>query len=419
MAANLVEPQAFTVMPTDDTDAAVTQHLAQWAAGVRTSDVPPLAMQWSRHALLDWFAVTIAGASEPLVQMLMEEYASPPDAKGNDASCTLFGLGRRARAHDAALINGAAGHALDFDDVNPRMGGHPTAPVAPVVLAIGEKNNLSGAEVLRAFATGYEVECRLGEMCGPSHYQHGFHATATMGAFGAAAAACNLTGQNAEATANALGMAAAQAAGLKSMFGTMTKPLHAGKAALNGLMSAQLAARGFTANQTGIECAQGFAATQVPVFKPSVAPIDNNKLTVQENLFKYHAACYLTHSAIEAIRVIREEHQIGLDDMQTIEIQVPESHKKVCDIREPETGLNIKFSIRHLAAMALDGQNTASLDMYSDQNANDARYVDARRRVELAPTPHSDSDLFRSAIVVITTKDGRSLRAEYNVAIPA
>ena len=140
---------------------------------------------------------------------------------------------------------------------------------------------------------------------------------------------------------------------------------------------------------------------------------------VQRNLFKYHAACYLTHSAIEAIRQIRSEHNIGLDDMARITIEVPDTHKKVCDIREPETGLNIKFSIRHLAAMALDGKNTADLNLYTDANAQDPRYAEARRRVDLAPSAHSTMDMMRSAVVRIDTNDQRTLNAEFNVAIPA
>lgn len=393
----------------------ITEPLANWISGLTNNAVSPQAYTWARHAMLDWFAVTIAGSTEPLVDMLVQEYAGP-----GDAPCALFGLSRRARPLDAALINGATGHALDFDDVNASMGGHPTVPVAPVVMALGEQLNRSGRDVLRAFVAGYEAECRIGTMCIPSHYQHGFHATGTLGTFGAAAAAASLLQLDPMQTRHALGMAAAQASGLKSMFGTMTKPLHAGKAAMNGLMAAQLAARGFTANIDSIEAEQGFAATQVPDFAPqSPVPRDDEPLKVQANLFKYHAACYLTHSAIEAIGQIRREHNVSLDDMRAIAIEVPETHKKVCDIREPQTGLNIKFSIRHLAVMALDGRDTADLNLYSDANACDERYARARRLVELKPANHQQMDMMRSANVTIDTKDNRTLRAEANVAIPA
>ncbi len=390
----------------------VTQTFSQWVASASNDEMTAQSNQWARHALLDWFAVTIAARDEPLVQMLIDEYAS-----GDQQGCAIVGHQRQAVAMNAVLVNGTAGHALDFDDVNPLMGGHPTVPVAPVVVALAESSGYSGADLLRAFTVGYEVECRLGDMCGPSHYAHGFHATGTIGTFGAAAAASNLMKLDASQCANALGIAAAQAAGLKSMFGTMTKPFHAGKAAMNGLMAARLAARGFTANQAGIECDQGFAATQVPAFSPVAEPVKAGEpYAVQSNLFKYHAACYLTHSTIEAIRKIREQSGIGLNDMQSMTISVPVGHRKVCDIREPKTGLNTKFSIRHIACLALDGKDTADLKLFSDEVANDQRYADARKQVELTD---SIIPLARAATVTIRTRDHREFEQFFDVAIPA
>lgn len=390
----------------------VTQSFSQWIANTSNDEMTAQSNQWARHALLDWFAVTIAARNEPLVQMLIDEYADSDKAK-----CSIVGHQKQTTTLNAVLINGTAGHALDFDDVNPLMGGHPTVAVAPVVLALAQTGGCSGADLLRAFTVGYELECRLGNMCGPSHYEQGFHATGTIGTFGSAAAACSLLNLNTSQCANALGIAAAQAAGLKSMFGTMTKPLHAGKAAMNGLMAAQLAARGFTANQAGIECDQGFAATQVPDFAPDVQVTKAGEpYAVQSNLFKYHAACYLTHSTIEAIRKIRDQSGIGLSDMQSMTIAVPKGHRKVCDIAEPKTGLNTKFSIRHIACMALDGCDTADLSLYSDENANDPRYVAARKQVEL-----SDAiiPLARAATVTIATRDHREFEQFFDVAVPA
>jgi len=380
----------------------VTEFFAQWIANTGNAEMTAESNQWATHALLDWFGVTIAARDEPLVQMLVDEYSVP------DASHCVFGHQKSAALGNAVLINGAAGHALDFDDVNPMV---------RVVIALAQSRQCSGADVLRAFTVGYEVACRLGDMCRPSHYEQGFHATGTIGTFGAAAAASSLLELSAEQTAHALGIAAAQASGIKSMFGTMTKPLHAGKAAMNGLMAAQLAARGFTANPDGIECEQGFAATQVPQFEPVVRPISANEpFAVQSNLFKYHAACYLTHSTIEAIREIRDQSAIGLADLQAMTISVPAGHRNVCDIREPTTGLNTKFSIRHLACVALDGRDTADLSLFSDEIANDPRYVASRKLVELA---ESAVPLARAATVSITTRDHRQFEQFFDVAVPA
>lgn len=389
----------------------VTREVAEWTAGFANADVTPSARLWTIHALLDWAGVTVAGAREPLSEILTEQYA---EAEG---PCTVIAQGKRARAHDAALINGSAGHALDYDDVNFRLHGHPTVPVAPVVLALAEQHGYSGEDVIRAFIVGYEVECALGGMAGDEHYNNGFHVTGTMGTFGAAAAAANLMGLNADQTVNAIGIAATQAAGIKSMFGTMTKPLHAGKAAMNGMIAAQLAAKGFTAGHNAIECQQGFMAVSAPGFAPEHFTAGGNQpYEVEKNLFKYHAACYLTHSTIEALNDIRRQHDIGLDDVEKLTIFMPPNNRKVCDIADPETGLEIKFSIRHLAAMALDGQNTADLDMYSNENANAPRYAEARGRIQVV-----EKELTRrcAGAVSIEAKDGRTFVGETDVGIPA
>jgi 2-methylcitrate dehydratase PrpD len=197
---------------------AVTRGLAGWSAKFSSAATTAKADRWARHALLDWFAVTIAGAKEPLAGILAEEFR-----QSTSGPCTIIASNSKASLHDAALVNGAVSHALDYDDVNRLMHGHPTVPVAASVLALGEMMGKSGRDVLTAFIAGYEVECRLGDMCGDGHYEHGFHATGTMGTFGAAAGAANLLGLDAEKTAMALGIAASEAAGLKINFGTMTR----------------------------------------------------------------------------------------------------------------------------------------------------------------------------------------------------
>lgn len=393
---------------------AVTRSLAGWSAEFSTAATTQSADTWARHALLDWFAVTIAGAREPLADILTEEFKS-----SSSGPCTVVARGTKASLHDAALVNGAISHALDYDDVNRLMHGHPTAQVGAAVLALGEALGSSGREVLTAFIAGYEVECRLGHMCGDGHYEHGFHATGTIGTFGAAAGAANLLRLSAEQTTMALGIAASEASGLKINFGTMTKPLHAGKAAMNGLMAARIAARGFTARDDAIEAPQGFLQTQAPGFTPEpMRPDANAPLAVEENLFKYHAACYLTHSPIEAIRELKRQHNIGPDDVKLMTLHIDPGHLKVCCIPEPKTGLEIKFALRHLAGMALAGVDTAALGTYSDENALDPRYISIRDRVQLAPEPREGRER-HGADVSLELNDGRQIKISYNVGIPA
>lgn len=395
----------------DRPSVEATRQLAQWVAAVDNGAISSSAYEWATHVTLDWLSVAIAGANEPLVQMLAEEYGGSAE----EAPVVLRDATRDG-VLQAALINGAAGHALDFDDVAVRMYGHPSVPVLPAALALAQVHSLSGRDFLRAVVVGHEVQSCIGEAFGESHYARGFHATGTIGTFGAAAAAASLLGLGPEQAAHALGLAAAQAAGLKSMFGTMAKPLHAGKAAMNGLIAAQLAARGFTASTKAIEGFQGFAWTQADHGR-SISPIRmDTGFAIEQTLFKYHASCYLTHSTIEAIRELRQSHSVNLDALDALEILVPAGHLNVCDIADPRTGLSLKFAIRQLALLALDGCDTGALDLYTDDVAMDPRFVSARTRVRVTPTelehPHA-------AVVNMTTRDGRSLTSEKNVGVPA
>lgn len=387
---------------------APTRDIAGWLA---SGAVPSAtARVWAKHALLDWLGVAVAGAREPLSEMLREELAA-------GGPCTLVGSGARAGAHHAALINGSAGHALDYDDVSREMYGHPTAPVAPALLALAEITGSGGAALLDALVAGIEAEAALGEMTRGGHYNLGFHATGTIGAFGAAAGAARLMGLDAEAAARALGLAASMVAGLKVNFGTMAKPFHAGTAAANGLLAARLAARGFTASPEAIEAPQGFLATQAPDSVPEpFRPDPAAPFRIERTLFKHHAACYSTHATIEAVRHLRRAHGIGLDDMSEIRLTVHPRHLKVCDIPEPETGLQMKFSLRQIAVAALDGLDTGRLATFTDAVARDPRYVAARGRV----TVETDASRDRmTARVVIRLTDGREVTAESDTGQPA
>ena len=202
----------------------------------------------------------------------------------------------------------------------------------------------------------------------PGHYTRGFHATGTVGAFGAAAACAHLLGLDAEATGRALGIAGTQSAGLKSQFGTMCKPFHAGKAAQNGLLAARLAARGFSSRPDLIECAQGFAATHAPDFLPEKALAEPKRgFHIYGNLFKYHAACYMTHAPIECGRQLRERRRGARPTSRRSPCSSHHATDRVCNIPAPTDGLEAKFSLRQTVAMALAGVDTASLGAYSEE----------------------------------------------------
>jgi 2-methylcitrate dehydratase PrpD len=388
--------------------ASVTGRLVNLVAGMTLEAMPPAALTVAKQCLLDWIGVALAGRNEPLVRILLEEL--PPDAAAGGV--TVLGHGRRARIDDAVLINGAMGHALDFDDVIMPMG-HPTAPVAPVVLALAEQRGASGAQALGAFIAGVEAECRIARLMGPSHYAKGWHSTATTGTFGAATAAARLLGVKGEALAHAYGIAGTQAAGLKSVFGTMSKPLHAGKAAQSGLLAARLAARGFTSDTDILGSSQGFADTQSTSADPDAGLAPRDAPWVVEALYKYHAACYLTHDAIEAANQLRIEEGLRTEAIEAVSVRVPAGHLGVCNIQAPMSGLECKFSLRMTTALALAGEDTFQEALFCDETARRPDLVALRDKVSVDPT-----QVGRGSVVTVRLRDGRSVSHQGDVSQP-
>jgi 2-methylcitrate dehydratase PrpD len=393
--------------------ANLTQVLARKSAALEYEDLPPEAPELARQCILDYFGVALAGAGDELVRLLLDELTEA----GGASQASVIGHRTRLPALSAALVNGAAGHALDYDDVNMAMPGHPSVAILPALLALAELKLSSGREVITAFVAGYETACRIGAALQPGHYNLGFHSTGTVGAFGAAAACARLLRLDAEATAMALGIAGTQAAGLKSQFGTMCKPFHAGKAAQNGLLAARLAARGFSSRADIVECVQGFALTHGPDFSPEAAlAIPEAGLHLFVNLFKYHAACYLTHAPIECARQLREEHRLTPEAVARITLRLDASCERVCNIPAPVDGLQSKFSLRQTVAMALAGVDTASLGAYSAGNAHDPALIGLRERIEI---DWQDSWPQTLAELEIEVADGHRLTARHDAGIPA
>jgi 2-methylcitrate dehydratase PrpD len=392
----------------------LTMALAERARTLAFVDIPEETRAWARQCVLDYIACGVAGASDELTAILIAELSE----QGGRESATVFGQAVRLPAASAALINGAASHALDFDDVNLAMPGHPSVAILPALLALAEERGSSGEDVLTAFVAGYELQCRVGRVVAPGHYDVlGFHATATIGSFGAAAACAHLLRLDADQFGTALGIAGTQAAGLKSMFGTMCKPLHAGKASYHGLLGAKLAMRGFTSRLDVIECQQGFASTHSPDFHPERAlEIPECGWYIRSNLFKYHAACYMVHSSIEATRKLREQSGVTPDRVERVSVELEESCDRICNIPAPRTGLEAKFSLRLATAMGLAGIDTGRLSTYSEAVAANPELVRLRDKVHLdfrVGIPNTFAE------VELLLTDGTRLRASHDSGIAA
>ena len=394
--------------------AAVTATLVQWALSRDTARLPADVREAACRCVLDWVGVALAGSGDPLIRILI----GAAQDEGGNAACTLVAQRERVAPTQAALINGATGHVLDYDDVNTGMTGHPTAAILPAVLALAESRDASGSEIIAAFVAGYETAARVGLLVAPGHYARGYHNTCTVGGIAAAAACTRLLRLDADAAARAIGIAATQAAGLKSQFGTQCKPFHAGVAAQNGLRAALLAARGMESRTDMLECRGGFAATLSPDFQPDVALADPQRYFIRDNLFKYHAACYGTHSTVESIRKLRAGHGLAPDTIRHAVVRVAQSADSMCNIQNPRTGLEAKFSLRFMAAAALLGRDTAGLDTYSEAVCADTAMVAMRDKVTVELVRDGWPQHTMKSEVIIETSNGQHLKAAYDASIP-
>jgi 2-methylcitrate dehydratase PrpD len=390
----------------------VTAELARQVAELSYADLPDEVVTIAEQGVLDTVAVAIAARSEPVVRILV---AAAADEFAPGESSLLDGSGRRVNPRSAALVNGTAAHALDFDDMHPAMIGHPSAPLVPAVLALAEECGSTGAEVITALVSGYEVQCRIGAAGMPSHYMRGFHPTGTAATFGVAAAAGRLLGLDADRLELALGIAGTQAAGMKSMFGTMCKPLHSGKAAANGIFAAKLASHGFTSCRDVLGAPQGFFAAETDDADLDIVrtPFGDRWYT-RGIVFKLHAACGYTHAAIESMLAVRE--QVSPDDVTAVDLLVNPELVSAANIEVPTTPLEAKFSVRWVTAMALARGSVAAPDFTTDLT-RDAQLRELSRRVSVVPD--SDGRIPRLACVAsVHTRGGDRLVFERDGAAP-
>ncbi len=386
-----------------------------WATvgGLQSTDVPAEVVTVAGHSVLDWFGCALAGSDEPLVRILRDEFGG-----SGHGDTSLVGTDLRLDPLRAAMVNGAAGHALDFDDSARAMSGHPTVPSLPALLAQAEGDGATLADVRIALVVAFEVMGRLGVGIGTDHYARGFHNTATMGVFGATAGVAHLMGLDREAFGRALGIAASNVSGVKANFGTMTKPLHPGQAAERGLLAARLAARGYTANPNALDGNQGVAqAVGSGAFDlDAIDRLDGTWLT-RRTLFKHHAACHLTHAGIDATREVLDRpelHDVEPDALERIELTVNPSILDVCGIPDPTTGLEAKFSLRGTQALLVHGHDLAAVATFDDGPIREPRVAAFVDRVQVTTDPDVHAMETRVAVLV----GGRRHEAHADVSRP-
>lgn len=379
-----------------------TRKFARFLVTHNGVDLPETVRHEGMRALLNWVGCAVGASRHETAKRTLaalNEFSGPREA-------TILGRRERVDIFQAALLNGATSHTFDFDDTHMKSVIHPSAPVLPAILALAEHMKVSGRDFLHAFILGVETECRIGNSVYPSHYNAGWHITATAGVFGAAAAAGRLLKLNEQQMVWALGTAATHACGLRETFGSMAKPLHPGIAARNGLMSALLAKKNVTSAEQGIEGRRGFAAVASTKFDPAaILKGLGNSWEISSNSYKPYACGVVIHPAIDGCVQLRNEHRLKLADIARIDLKVHPLVLELTGKRAPKSGLEGKFSIYHSCAAAIllgEGGEAA----YSDAVVRNAAVVRVRDQTHAAVHPSIKADQVRIAMKL---KNGRVL----------
>jgi 2-methylcitrate dehydratase PrpD len=362
-------------------------------------------------SLFDWLAVGKAGSAEPVSAVVRGMVVD----EGGRPAASVFGAAVKVPVRAAALANGAISHALDYDDTHFAHIGHLSVGVAPAALAMGEAVDATGAAMRDAFLVGAEAACRIGIVLGRAHYERGFHQTGTSGAFGATVAAGRLLGLNQDKMRHALSLVGTRASGLKSQFGTMGKPFNAGAAASNGAEAALLAERGMISCDDGLGGPQGFIDAHVDQSHEEEAWRESppRRFLFEDNKYKLHACCHGAHAMLNALAEARQRYALTPDRIERIALRTNPRWLRVCDIKTPRTGLEVKFSYAWLAGMSLAGVDTAADRSYADALCADPVLLGVARRVEVV----GDAAVADTAAeVMLTLRGGEIIRVAHDLA---
>ena len=408
----------------------VTQHAAEFVVKTRYEDLPPEVIELGKKSILDSIGLALAGSkadTAPLVERYVESLGS------SKKEAAVIGTAKRYPARFAAFANGVAIHANDFDDTQlafqkDRVYGlltHPTVSVLPPALAECERSQVDGKEWMTAYHVGVEVECKIAEAIAPRSYEDGFHTTGTCGVFGSVAALAKMRKLDAEKIAIAMGIAAANSAGLGANFGTMSKPFTAGHAAESGVVAVDLAEMGWTASDTILEAQRGFFQAYGGGYNPDILmSMLGNPWTMGSPgiSIKPYPSGSLTHPGMTKMAEMIRENKIRATDVESVDVGTNHNNLAALMRHDPKTGLEAKFSMEYcMAALLVYGQ--AGLGEFTDAAVNkpDARAM--IKRVHFYADPEADAAGYdkMTTIIKIHLKDGRVLtgRADFGKGSPA
>ncbi len=389
----------------------LTTQIARFVAQPGFDTLPAAAAHIIRSGFIDTVATMLAGRDEPVTRIMTERVRA---GRAGLAEASLLLGKERASAQDAALVNGAAGHALDFDDV--ALSGHPSTVLVPAVLAEGEAIGASGAEAMRAYLVGYEVWAELIGRDADSFHTKGWHPTGVFGTVAAAAAVANLRKLDLDKTRHALAIAASMSSGLTANFGTMTKPYHAGRAAANGIEAVRLAMAGLTASTDAFEHQGGLLFALSPrgtTDRTTPAANLGKELAILEYglSIKKYPMCYATHRVIDGMLDLVNKHDIKAPDVDRVEATIGVPQAGMLRNHAPVTGLEAKFSLEFGVASAMVARKVGLTEL-TDEFVNRPQVREAMTRLSIATVDTRcplEAGFSLNDRVVVRLKDGRRL----------
>ena len=390
-----------------------TRDIAEFAVKTRFEDLPAEVVHEAKRDIINVLAVSLYSARDPSLQYLLSMF----NDEGSRPRATVWGANTRTGLGNAALANGYTAHLEDYDDTHFPTVAHPTAPTLPAAFAIAEDCGASGRDLITAVALGVETVCRVSLSVHPWHYDLGWHITGTMGVFGGALAAAKMLGLDVDGTVGALGAAGTQAAGVREAFGTMTKPMHAGRAAQAGVVSALLAQKGFTSASTILEGRRG--VMEVMSTKHDLSRLTDGlgeRWEIFNNGLKPYSCGVVSHAAIDAAIALGSGP--GFDPAQVASIEADVNHlvPELMGRMEPDVGLAGKFSCAHcISAGLVDG--AAYPAQFTDAKVADPLLAGLRRKVRFNVVEGMDED---EVALHLTMQDGRVItqRIEHATGSP-
>lgn len=382
-----------------------TSNLTHFIVDTGYQDIPREAMQKTKLQVLDCLGVTLAAATLPMTEMIVSQVME----RGGKAEASVIGCDLRVPCAEAAWANGTIGHALDFDDnsIDLPRAIHQTVTSLPAALSVGELVHADGSALIRAVALGVEGASKVDRAvngCGQA-----YHGTGAFGVLSSAIAAGILLGLDAEQLEHAIGIASSMAAGLQANFGTMTKPLHAGEASRNGVMSANLARKGFTSARGILERRYGFAEVIGRRLDHDYlrSHLGNSWEVLEPGIhLKAYPACMVTHAGLDCVLALARTHDLDPEQVAAVEVTTRRDLRETLVYDEPKTGFEGKFSMQFCAAVGLLARR-ATLQEFTDETARDPKVIRLEGKVKLGVDPHLPGTGLLATRVRVTMRDGQ------------